>query len=263
MRLGLVVVSVALAAAGAFVGCATASEDFDVVPSGGDFDSGHAVDSGRGDSTAPSDADEPDGYVTSDGSMTRDSGPASDADVDTGGSDTGAADTGAADSGDTGAADSDVDTGPVDSGPVACIQVTAADCSSAQDLGTVSGDTGAGLKMAEGTNGKFLKIRVTEDDHGLFATELWTKFTLTSTARNFDMYIYPSGRLGDGGASQCTSVCSACTSTKPLGTTDSISLRWSDTRSNDDTTIFNIEVRPTETSCEGGSWKLVVEGNKL
>jgi hypothetical protein len=127
----------------------------------------------------------------------------------------------------------------------------------------VSGDTG-GSAFASGTDSKFLRIRVSEDDSSLFSgKDLRARITLTSTGKNFDLYVYMGKTVGDGGGFECTTVKSS--STESLGTPDVVALTWADNRpvgGHDDTRFLSIEVRAVDSSCDGASWSLTVEGDK-
>lgn len=240
MRLGVL----ALLATLSLAGCAVASEDVDGV--------------------APS--RKPDGGGGGDTSEEEDTGEA--IETDTGASSTGE-DTGAA-SEDSGSSPTDSgttkDTGapPADSaGPGACSTLTAADCTAASSLGSVSGDTGSGVKTATGTDSKFLRVTVTEDDSAVLSSkDPKARITLKSTGGNFDLYVYQGPTKGDGGGVECTTF--KVSSTEPAAD-DVVSIAWNDNRplgGHDDTRVLTLEVRATMPSCAGASWSLTVEGNK-
>lgn len=220
------------------VGCAVADGDVDGIAPRGRLDGG----GGGGD-------DEDTGS-----SSTTDTGSSST--TDTGSSST--TDTGSSSGDDTG---SSTDT----AGPgVGCTTLTATDCTAtAEIMSAISGDTG-GTASSFGTDNKFLRIRVSEDDSGLFSgKDLRARFTLTSTGTNFDLYVYMGKTAGDGGGVECTTVKSS--SAEPMGTPDVVALTWADNRpigGHDDTRWITVEVRAAETSCSGASWTLTVEGNK-
>jgi hypothetical protein len=128
---------------------------------------------------------------------------------------------------------------------------------------SISGDKG-GTATSSGTDSKFLRIRVSEDDSSLLSSkDLKARITLTSTGGNFDLYVYRGNTVGDGGGVECTTVTSS--STEAAGSPDVVALTWNDNRpvgGHDDTRLLTIEVRAADSSCAGASWSLTVEGNK-
>lgn len=174
-------------------------------------------------------------------------------------------DTGSSSGGDTGASDDTGGSTTDTAGPgTGCTTLTATDCTStAEIMSAISGDTG-GTASSFGTDNKFLRIRVSEDDSSVFSSkDLRARFTLTSTGTNFDLYVYMGKTAGDGGGVECTTLRSS--STEALGTPDVVALTWNDNRpigGHDDTRWITVEVRAAETSCSGASWTLTVEGNK-
>jgi hypothetical protein len=158
------------------------------------------------------------------------------------------------------------DTGSADdtSSGTPCTTLSSTDCiSSAEVLTAISGDTG-GTGTTSGSDSKFIRIRVTENDSSVFSgKDLRARITLTSTGANFDLYVYMGATIGDGGGAECTTVKSS--STEPTGTPDVVALTWNDNRpigGHDDARDLTIEVRAADASCAGASWSLTVEGNK-
>ena len=229
------------------MGCATATEDIDdsVKP-------GRKVDGG-GETTE----DEDTGTTEEDSSTAMDTGSSS---TDTGSAteDTGSSST------DTGSSTTDTGTPTGDTGGTACKTLSYTDCTAATSLGSVSGDTGSGVKTATGNNSQFLQVTVTEDDSSLLSSkDPKVRITLTSTGGNFDLYTYLGPSKGDGGGIECSTI--KASSTNPASSDDLVALTWNDNRpigGHDDTRVVSIEVRATMPSCEGASWSLKVEGNK-
>ena len=207
----------------------------------------------------------PKGRVDGGGFEEEDEDTGSSSTTDTGSSST--LDTGSSSTLDTGSSSTE-DTGSSPGGDTSsgtpCSTVSSSDCmSSYESMTAVSGDTG-GTATTTGTDSKFLRIRVSEDDSALFSSkDLKARVTLTSTGANFDLYVYRGATAGDGGAIECTAVTSS--STEALGTPDVVALTWTDNRpigGHDDTRYLSIEVRAAGSSCAGASWTLKVEGNK-
>ncbi|MBI2389447.1 MAG: hypothetical protein HYV09_07605 [Deltaproteobacteria bacterium] len=229
-----VVVAVFLAfAASSSVGCAVASDDV----------GGMTTPRKKDASTDGGDEEEDTGSDEDTGSSSPDTGSST---ADTGGG--GGTDTGGG-GGDSGAP---------------CTTLGSTECmSSVTDLGSVSGDKGSDTKAATGSDSKFLRIRVTEDDSSLWSgVDLTVRFTLTSVTGNFDLYVYEGKTADDGGGVECTTIKDS--STNASGD-DVVSLKWSDNRpigGHDDARVISVEVRATDASCAGASWSLFVEGNK-
>jgi len=71
---------------------------------------------------------------------------------------------------------------------------SSASCAAATDLGSVSGDTGAGTVTASGYQAAWYKLRVTEDDSGPFGVQMQLTAQLTSPAsENYDVFTYVNG----------------------------------------------------------------------
>ena len=66
----------------------------------------------------------------------------------------------------------------------------------------ISGDTGSPTSRTTGTTSQWLKIRVSENDSGVFGAKLKVRLTLTSpSSANFDMRVYVPN---DGSSQKCT-----------------------------------------------------------
>lgn len=234
-------------------GCAVASEDVEgVMPSkktdGGITDTGGLEDEDTGSSAG------------------EDTGSTSTTDSDTPSSDSGSS---SSDSGsssvDSGSSMMDTGTPAMDTGGggTPCGMVGPAECTSAMSLGSISGDTGSGVRTATGTTSKFLRITVTEDDSSVFSSkDPRARITLSSTGGNFDLYTYLGKSKDDGGGVECSTI--RASSTNPTGD-DVVALQWNDNRpigGHDDTRVISIEVRATMPDCAGASWTLTVAGNK-
>lgn len=238
MKLGFA--GCAIVAAGLVLGgCAVASDEVDVNPT---YGKGDAHGDGNNSTTDGGD----------DGSA--------EADFPDGGDDASSDSTSGTDGGDDGgSSETSTETG------TPCSMLTSSDCaSSATDLGSISGDTGSPSKTASGTDNQFLRIKLTEDDSSVFsAKDLHARFTLTSTPPQvFYLYVYEGPAKGDGGGVECTTYNGSAED--PSGN-EVVEESWTDHHplgGFDDTRIFSIEVRSATPTCTGGSWSLLVEGNK-
>ncbi|MDB4943718.1 MAG: hypothetical protein JWP97_3252 [Labilithrix sp.] len=145
-----------------------------------------------------------------------------------------------------------------DAGPTSCAAANA--CAGATDLGSVSGDQGSDTKTFQGTGSQWFKVRVTENDNGVFGTKLEVRADLTSPAgTNFDLFVY---RANDGTAVECSSVTTSSTST---GSGDSAATDWGEgtvSNGNSDDRTVTVEVRYVSGTCSPTSkWTLSVRGN--
>lgn len=227
------------------VGCAVAADDVDGVTPRADG----SADTRRNDGSAPEDTSAPEDST----SATADSGSTASKDSSTPTTDTGSAAT-------------DTGSGATDTGPsgTKCTSLGSAECAgSFTDLGSVSGDKGANVKTASGSDSQWFHVRVTEDDASLLSSvDLRARITLAPSAGNFDLYVYKGKTVADGGGIECSTV--YLSSTNPTGD-DVLSAKWNDNRpigGSDDTRTLSIEVRATDAICTGASWTLKVEGNK-
>jgi hypothetical protein len=134
-------------------------------------------------------------------------------------------------------------------------------CSSATDLGSISGDTGADVKTASGTGSQWFKIRVTEDDSSVTGLSLLTRVELVSPpGANFDLFVYLAG--GSSGQ-ECATVKSSSTNASGLDTT---STEWGESglfsNGSDDSRTLSIEVRWVSGTCSAATpWSLTVRGD--
>ena len=132
-------------------------------------------------------------------------------------------------------------------------------CTGATDLGSVSGDTGADVKTAQGSGSQWFKVRVTEDDSSVFGLSLLAKAELTSPpGTNFDLFLYLPG---GGSGQECSAVSQSSTSTGA----DTAKLEWGEgtisNGSNDDRTV-TVEVRWVSGTCSpSAKWSLTVRGD--
>jgi len=137
---------------------------------------------------------------------------------------------------------------------------SSATCAAAMDLGSVSGDTGAGMITASGYQAAWYRVRVTEDDSSVIGAKLHVTARLTSPAgTNYDVYLY----VNEGSdVVECTTVSGSGTAT---GTLDSASISWGEgTISNgtDDSRNVSIEIRPVSGPCSASQpFQLLVLGN--
>jgi hypothetical protein len=170
-----------------------------------------------------------------------DGGAASD-----GGDGGGSADAGKADAG-------------ADAGSASCASPNA--CVGATDLGSISGDTGAGVKTAQGSGSQWFKIRISEDDSGVLGTSLLAKAQLTSPpGTNFDLHMYVASNSG-GATVECSSVTKSSTTTGA----DSATAQWGEgalPNGGDDGRNVTVEVRWVSGTCTpSAKWTLTVRGN--
>ncbi len=137
---------------------------------------------------------------------------------------------------------------------------TAATCQTAIDLGSVSGDTGAAMRTASGYQSAWYKVRVTEDDSGVFGIKLSATIRLTSpAASNYDVFVYVNT---GSDVVECTTPSGTLTTT---GTTDSTYIIWGEgsvSNGSDDGRTVSIEVRPIAGACDASQpWQLAVTGD--
>lgn len=167
------------------------------------------------------------------------------------------------DSGGGGGADAGTDAaGAVDSGGGGTTSCTSPNtCAGATDLGSISGDTGADVKMASGSGSVWFTVRVTEDDSSISPRTLHAKAELVSPpGTNFDVFVYVAG--GSSGQ-ECFSVNSSSTNASGL---DSATSEWGETglfsNGSDDSRTVTVEVRWISGSCSAATpWTLTVKGN--
>lgn len=175
-----------------------------------------------------------------------------------GGTDSGGGGTDAGvDSGGGGGTDAGVDSGG-GTGGTSCASPNT--CVGSTDLGSMSGDTGAGVKTAQGSGSQWFKVRVTEDDSNVFGLSLLAKAELTSPpGTNFDVFVYVGG---NSSATECSSVSASGTSTASL---DTAKAEWGEgtlsNGSSDDRNV-TVEVRWVSGTCSPtAKWTLNVRGN--
>jgi len=149
-----------------------------------------------------------------------------------------------------------------DAGPIASTCASAMTCQTAQQLGTFSGDTGAGTLSANGYQSAWFRVRVTEDysDAPGLALRLAAKLTAPAGG-GFDTFVYVN-------ATSDTIECSTTLGTVTIsGNTKEVRAEWGEgfiPNGADDTRDVTIEVRPTTTSCSAGqTWQLQLDGNWL
>jgi hypothetical protein len=135
-----------------------------------------------------------------------------------------------------------------------------ATCQAAMNLGTVSGDTGAAMLTASGSQAAWLRVRVTEDDSGVAGTKLRVTTRLTSPASsNYDVFVYVNT---GSDVIECSTPSGTATT---IGTVDELKLNWGEgtvANGNDDSRNISIEVRPISGMCSAAQpWQLVVLGN--
>jgi hypothetical protein len=184
------------------------------------------------------------------------SAPGDDEDAGSGDDDGGADDGGSTDAG---TVDSGADGGGGGGdGGTSCASPNV--CAASTDLGTVSGDTGSGVKSASGSSSQWFKIRISEDDSSVFGSKMQVKAELTSApGTNFDLFLYLAG---NGSALSCSGVTKSSTTTG----FDTASWEWGEgafSNGSDDDRNVTVEVRWASGTCAPTSkWSLTVRGNK-
>lgn len=138
-------------------------------------------------------------------------------------------------------------------------------CIAATDLGSVSGDTNADTKSAQGHTSQWFTVRVTEDHSGFLSGGRSLKLTAALTSppgTNYDVYLY----VPASDSQECSAVSAQSTSTTvndtarvEFGESDSDALG---NGSDDDRTV-TVEVRHVSGTCDPNQkWSLTVSGNK-
>jgi hypothetical protein len=165
------------------------------------------------------------------------------------------------DAGDTTDASTNVDAGSDGGGGGGGATCTSPNvCTGATDLGSISGDTGADTKTAQGSGSQWFKVRVTEDDSSVIGQALSVTADLTSPAgTNFNVFIYVAG--GTSGQ-ECSAVNASSTSTS---TTDSARSSWGEgtfSNGSDDSRTVTVEVRWVSGTCSPtAKWSLTLHGD--
>lgn len=123
-------------------------------------------------------------------------------------------------------------------------------CTTFQNLGTVSGDTGADVLTISGIGERWFSVSVNENNSDFSGVYLSTQVSLSSPAgANYDLFVYcgscESGTLA--GSSQSTG-------------TDSVNVRWEDDFGEDDDGTLLVEVR-FASGTSAANWTLTVRGN--
>jgi hypothetical protein len=144
-------------------------------------------------------------------------------------------------------------------GPPVSDCMTAETCQGATSLGSVSGDDGNDKFPAMGYRAAWFRVRVTEDDHGLFGVSLRAAAKLTSPpGTEFGVFIY----VNQGSDQLECSTTMGNPSTN--GSIKTVRGEWGDSRGDDDGRDMSIEIRPLSGACSPGAmWQLEVEGNWL
>ncbi len=138
--------------------------------------------------------------------------------------------------------------------------VTARTCSTAKDLGTISGDYGTGQVVAQGNCNDWVKVRVTEDVKYPVPDALEITATLISpNPDDFDLIAYVNA---EADALECTTP--TMKSELPSGRSDVLKLQWGEVYSanaSDDSRTVSFEIRKKTPGCSVGQWSLLVQGN--
>ncbi len=137
---------------------------------------------------------------------------------------------------------------------------SSATCQTAQDLGSVSGDTGSQMKSASGYQAAWYKVRVTEDDSGIVGVKLSVTAQLTSpVGSNYDVYMYVNSGTD-------VIECSSPSGTAQMsGNTDTLRIIWGEgsiPNGSDDSRTVSIEIRPVSGPCmQNAPSQLQITGN--
>ncbi|MFT3698806.1 MAG: hypothetical protein QM831_37010 [Kofleriaceae bacterium] len=151
---------------------------------------------------------------------------------------------------------------PIDAPSSGNACASAATCNAATDLGSISGDTNNDQVMGTGYQAAWYKVRVTEDDSGVFAVSMTFTATLTSPANEeYDLFTY----INTGSDQvECTTANGSATVS---GNTQTRHIQWGESgtfsNGNDDSRTLSIEVRPKDqTGCmSGATYQLVIVGD--
>lgn len=141
----------------------------------------------------------------------------------------------------------------------ACVPTPTSSCATAVNLGSLSGDTGAGKKTADGTGSQWFRIRVFEDDLSIFGRALTASMTLTSPpGTNFDLFVFVSGTAS-------SVECLAATKSSTTSGADSVAVKWGELETVngvDDSRNVTVEVRwVSGIVVPPATWSLTISGN--
>jgi len=150
---------------------------------------------------------------------------------------------------------------PMIDAPASDTCASAATCTAATSLGSVSGDTGSDMVMASGYQAAWYSVRVTENDSGVFGVpqELLTELT-SPASEQYDLFVYVNT---GSDVLDCTT---ATGSIMVSGTTESSDLSWGETgtfsNGADDSRTVSIQIVPKAGTCSPASpWQLVAYGD--
>ena len=138
---------------------------------------------------------------------------------------------------------------------------SAATCTGAVSLGTVSGDTGGDMATATGFQSAWYSVRVTENDSGVFGVPQLLLTQLTSpSSEQYDVFVYVNTGTD---VIECSS---SSGTVMTNGATESVDLEWGETgtfsNDSDDSRSVSIEIRPKPGTCSAAKpWNLTVTGD--
>jgi hypothetical protein len=132
-------------------------------------------------------------------------------------------------------------------------------CQNAFDLGTISGDGGG--SVTHGQSGSFfVKVRVTEDNHGVIGEALEVQLALQAPAgADVDAYVYLDP---DADVSACGKTPFAKADVGGSGQNEQITFSWGDGlagSNNDDDRTVVVEIAHKAGAC--AAWSLTLQGN--
>jgi hypothetical protein len=135
-----------------------------------------------------------------------------------------------------------------------------ATCTTARDLGAISGDTGTASVTAQGTCSDWVRLRVTENDGGPFAATMKLTATLISPDKeDFDLFVHVNA---DSDVVECATVTGK--SELPAGRSDIVKAEWGEQyvgNYSDDSRTVSVEVRKKTGRCATQPWALLLQGN--
>jgi hypothetical protein len=135
-------------------------------------------------------------------------------------------------------------------------------CALAQGVGSLSGDTNAGVSNHSGDSSEWVKIRITENDSSIVGKTLLVTATLTvDSATDYDLYAYvvPSSDV-----SACGTAPFKKSDAGGIGANEQVAVEWGEgiiPNGSDDSRWVTFEIRHKSGACESNPWQLTLKGN--
>ena len=133
-------------------------------------------------------------------------------------------------------------------------------CQTARAFGTLAGDTGLPSISTSGKCSEWLSFRATEDSSSAIGATMKAKLLLTSTAHDFDLYVFFSPSKDEIACSTPFAM------SEKRGTSDEIPLTWGEgtvANGSDDGRTIIVGVQSAMGPCPAGAgWSLDVSGNQ-